>query len=89
MASAALATAYKFNIRVPDALSVVGFDDAPVSRAIYPKLTTVMQSTQHMVGQAIDILAARISRKEDPLTNVVLPHKILIRESSTRPSTLK
>ena len=89
MASAALATPYKFNIRVPDALSVVGFDDAPVSRAIYPKLTTVMQSTQHMVGQAIDILAARISRKEDPLTNVVLPHKILIRESSTRPSTLK
>ncbi|WP_026940968.1 LacI family DNA-binding transcriptional regulator [Hellea balneolensis] len=87
MASAALATAYKLNIRVPDALSVVGFDDAPVSRAIYPRLTTVQQSTQDMVGEAVRILADRISQKEAPLTQVVLPHKILERESSAPPST--
>lgn len=85
MASAALATAYKLNIRVPDALSVVGFDDAPVSRAIYPKLTTVKQSTQDMVGQAVRILADRISQSEAPLTNVILEHKILERESSAKP----
>jgi len=87
MASAALATAYKLNIRVPDALSVVGFDDAPVSRAIYPRLSTVQQSTQDMVGQAVRILADRISQKEAPLTNVILQHKILERESSAKPST--
>lgn len=87
MASAALATAYKLNIRVPDALSVVGFDDAPVSRAIYPKLTTVQQSTQDMVGQAVKILAERISQSEAPLTNVILEHRILKRESSAAPST--
>lgn len=87
MASAALATAYKLNIRVPDALSVVGFDDAPVSRAIYPRLTTVQQSTQDMVGQAVRILAERISQKDAPLTNVILKHKILERESSAKPST--
>ena len=86
MASAALATAYKLNIRVPDALSVVGFDDAPVSRAVYPRLTTVQQSTQDMVGQAVRILADRISRKEGPLTNVILPHKILERESTSMPA---
>jgi len=86
MASAALATAYKLNIRVPDALSVVGFDDAPVSRAIYPRLTTVQQSTQDMVGQAVRILADRISQKNAPLTNVILQHKILERESAAPPS---
>lgn len=85
MASAALATAYKLNIRVPDSLSVVGFDDAPISRAIYPRLTTVQQSTQDMVGEAVRILAERISRKDGPLANVTLSHKILERESSTRP----
>lgn len=85
MASAALATAYKLNIRVPDALSVVGFDDAPVSRAIYPRLTTVQQSTQNMVGQAVRILADRISQKNAPLTNVILEHKILERESAAQP----
>jgi len=86
MASAALATAYKLNLRVPDALSVVGFDDAPVSRAIYPKLTTVKQSTQDMVGQAVRILADRISRSDAPLTNKILAHEILKRESSARPN---
>jgi LacI family transcriptional regulator len=86
MASAALATAYKLNIRVPDVLSVVGFDDAPVSRAIYPRLTTVQQSTQDMVGQAVRILADRISQKNKPLMNVILPHTILKRESSAPPS---
>lgn len=84
MASAALATAYKLNIRVPDALSVVGFDDAPVSRAIYPRLTTVKQSTQDMVGQAVRIIADRISQSEAPLKNVILEHKILVRESSAK-----
>jgi LacI family transcriptional regulator len=88
MASAALATAYKLNIRVPDALSVVGFDDAPVSRAIYPKLTTVKQSTQDMVGQAVRILAERISQSEAPFSNVILEHEILKRESSAKPSRI-
>lgn len=88
MASAALATAYKLNIRVPDALSVVGFDDAPVSRAIYPKLTTVKQSTQDMVGQAVRILAERISQSEAPFSNVILEHEILKRESSAKPSII-
>ena len=87
MASAALATAYKMNIRVPDALSVVGFDDAPVSRAIYPKLTTVQQSTQHMVGQAVQILAGRIAQSGSAPANVILPHKILTRESCAPPRT--
>ena len=66
MASAALATAYKLSIRVPDALSVVGFDDAPVSRAVYPRLTTIQQSTQDMVGQAVRILGDRISQRRGP-----------------------
>lgn len=87
MASAALATAYKLNIRVPDALSVVGFDDAPVSRAVYPRLTTIQQSTQDMVGQAVRILADRISQSEAPLTTVILAHRLLERESSAKPST--
>ena len=87
MASAALATAYKFNIRVPDVLSVVGFDDAPVSRAIYPKLTTVRQPTQDMVAQAVDLLARRISKQDGPTASVILSHEIIERESTAKPST--
>ena len=86
MASAALATAYKLNIRVPDALSVVGFDDSPVSRAVYPRLTTVQQATQEMVGQAVRILADRISSKDGPLANVTLSHKLLERDSTGKPT---
>jgi LacI family transcriptional regulator len=41
MAAGAMAAAHDRGLRLPDELSIVGFDDAPISRYIYPKLSTV------------------------------------------------
>jgi LacI family transcriptional regulator len=41
MAAGAMATAHERGLEVPRELSIVGFDDAPLSRYVYPKLTTV------------------------------------------------
>lgn len=86
MAAGCLASAYKLGVRVPDALSIVGFDDAPFSRIIYPALTTVHQSIQQMMQEAVTILAARRSDPLSPLRDAVIKHSLVIRDSSAPPS---
>lgn len=41
MAAGAMAAAHDRGLRLPDELSIIGFDDAPISRYVYPKLSTV------------------------------------------------
>ena len=40
-AAGAMSAAHDRGLKLPDELSIVGFDDAPISRYIYPKLSTV------------------------------------------------
>lgn len=82
MAAGCLAAAYKLNIRVPEQLSVVGFDDSPIARVVYPALTTVHQSTREMAQRAIEILD-KINKSEGAeLEPILLPHQLIIREST-------
>lgn len=85
MASACLAVAYRLGLRVPDVLSVVGFDDAPVSRVIYPQLTTVRQGTSDMVGKAFAMLSERMNGADMALQDEIFPHSLIPRESTSAP----
>ena len=40
-AAGAMSAAHDRGLKLPDELSIVGFDDAPISRYVYPKLSTV------------------------------------------------
>jgi len=82
MAAGCLAAAYKLNIRVPEQLSVVGFDDSPIARVIYPALTTVHQSTREMTQRAVELLDKKHQSDESGDQAIVLPHQLIIRESS-------
>lgn len=48
MAAGVLHAAFEAGLRVPDDLSVVGFDDAPLARQIWPSLTTIHQPMRSM-----------------------------------------
>lgn len=89
MAAGCLASAYKLGIRVPDVLSVVGFDDAPFSRIIYPALTTVHQSIEQMMEKAVAMLAARRSDPFAPLRDAVIVHSLVKRESCGPPADVQ
>ncbi len=41
MAAGAMAAAHERGLELPKELSIVGFDDAPIARYVYPKLTTI------------------------------------------------
>lgn len=50
MAFGARLALYRHDIRVPDDVSLVGFDDQPVSAYTTPPLTTVRQPTHQRAG---------------------------------------
>lgn len=68
--------------RVPEDVSVVGFDDAPFAATTYPPLTTVHQPAELMGAHAVDVLIELLKDdKAEPITQI-LPSDLVIRESA-------
>lgn len=69
-------------LRVPDDISVMGYDGIPLSSYVLPNLTTVAQPIDDMGRTAVQLL---IKHMEDPYIEpdrVVLPNKLIIRDST-------
>ena len=82
MAMGALRAAHEAGLRVPDALSVVGFDDIELCAYTSPPLTTVAQPKAHIGALAVDMLLERVSGKRSDVRQVVLPATLRVRAST-------
>lgn len=60
MAAGVVAAAYTFGLRVPEDVSVTGFDDTMMARNVWPELTTVRQPIAEMAEQAVRLLTAHL-----------------------------
>lgn len=60
MCLGAMAAVHNLNIRVPDELSIVSFDDFELSVMVRPKLTTVRQPLEKMANVACELLYRRM-----------------------------
>ena len=69
-------------LRVPQDLSVVGFDDLPVARWMSPPLTTVRQPLTEMGRAAAQILGDLIEAVPPRSRRVELSTELIIREST-------
>lgn len=83
LAMAAVAAATEIGVRVPDALSVVGYDDIPYARLVTPPLTTVRQSTYAMGFEAARLLLGRLEGKQRTSRRLVLRSELVVRRSTT------
>ena len=63
-------------------IAVTGFDDAPMSRYLEPKLTTVRQPLREAGHQAIQAIARLIEGQPLDARHVLLVPKLIVRESS-------
>ena len=68
-------------LRVPEDLTVAGFNDTPDAAALHPPLTTVRVFTEELGRQAGELLFKQISQPEVPTQSVVLPTQLIRRES--------
>ena len=72
-------------IRVPEDVSVVGFDDIPLADHYCPALTTVRQPHRELGTTAVRMLLERIHDVEASIPNQLLEGKLIVRESTGHP----
>ncbi|TFD96993.1 LacI family DNA-binding transcriptional regulator [Jeotgalibacillus sp. R-1-5s-1] len=82
MAIGAMRALHEKGVRVPEQVSIVGFNDIEMSRYLQPSLTTIQVHTEYMGEAAIDLLLEQINLKRSIPKKVVLPTSLLVRESS-------
>ena len=80
--------ARQHGLRVPQDLSIVGFDDLPVARWVSPPLTTVRQPLAEMGRTAAAMLGDLIDGKPLRSRRVELSTELILRES-TAPAPLR
>jgi len=84
LAAGCLADAHARGLRVPQDLSITGFDDTYVAAMLYPPLTTVRQSIREIGRAAAGQLLELIEGKSPPLT-IRIPHEVVERQSAAAP----
>ena len=72
----------EFGWRVPQDVSVVGFDDIPAAAFHYPSLTTIRQPLRKMGEIAVDLLVDQIERKSEWQREIAVQPEIKMREST-------
>jgi DNA-binding LacI/PurR family transcriptional regulator len=68
--------------RVPEDVSVVGFDDVPEAAYYWPGLTTVRQDFTALGTRAVELTLRALGGETDPALELVVP-EVVVRDSTT------
>lgn len=75
------AARYELGLRIPDDLSIVGFDDIPMASRPSYHLTTVAQQVDEMIEITLSMLLEKIENPDSPPAISLVPGKLRIRQS--------
>jgi len=81
-AIATMDAALELGLRVPDDLSVVGFDNVPESALSSPALTTINQPIREMGQRAIELLVRLIRGEQAGTNHITLATSLVVRQST-------
>jgi len=82
MAPSAIRAARARGLRVPEDVSVVGYDDSPLIAFTDPPLTTVRQPVSAMGQAAISALLTEISGDRAPRSELLFQPELIVRGST-------
>ncbi|MEH7247168.1 LacI family DNA-binding transcriptional regulator [Neobacillus niacini] len=77
--------AYELGIKIPDELSIVGFNDVATAQYMVPPLTTVKLYTEIMGETSVDLLLERLVSKREVSKKITINTKLIVRESASAP----
>ncbi len=83
MASGVYGAAHELGIRIPDDLSIIGFDDAPIATRMWPAMTSVRLPVREMGRAAAEKLFVKAKEAAKAPTSEFTP--ALIERQSTAP----
>ncbi|MEM7577240.1 MAG: LacI family DNA-binding transcriptional regulator [Planctomycetota bacterium] len=81
VAMASIAALTQAGIRVPDDVSLIGFDNLPECEAVHPAITSIDGHIDQQMQRAIDLLLNRIKRPGKPSTYFSPPPTLVGRQS--------
>jgi len=84
IALGALEMAQQLGFRVPQDLSIVGFDDIDEAERVIPALTTIRQPPRGLGVAAAEALIERLEGREEP-RKIMLGFSLIVRESTAPP----
>lgn len=85
VAIGAISQAKKMGIRIPEQLSIVGFDDIALAQYVDPPLTTVAQPRYKIGRQAVLMLLELLQGSETKGGSVLLDSELIVRASTAKP----
>jgi len=81
IAAGAMRYLYDIKIRIPDDISVVGYEHSIISEHVIPALTTVQICKEKMGVEACKLLLHRLKKPEESIKKIILEPKLIIRDS--------
>lgn len=90
MAAAVIAIAHGLGIKVPEDLTICGFDDTPIASTIWPPLTTIHQPIVALGRAAVAIMSEQIQKvragAEPQPVHKLMKYTLVERKSAAAPS---
>lgn len=72
---------HALGIRVPDDISVIGFDDIPMCQMVTPPLTTIHQDMKLKAQTAVEFMLQLLEGDNPEQSNIILPIRLTERQS--------
>lgn len=87
LALGAMSSAWRMGWRVPETISILGFDDVEEAATTFPALSTIHQPVKEMANQALQLLIKLIdgSSLEDVKLPIIIKPELIARRSCSPP----
>jgi LacI family transcriptional regulator len=83
MAAGVMLALHRAGLEIPEAISVTGFDDTPMSEIVWPPLTTIRQPIQDLSERAVRLLVE--NQLNGDIHYDALPFALVVRQSTSAP----
>lgn len=83
-ASGVFQWAHGHDLRLPEDLSVIGFDNSSLARALYPQLTSVDMFVPQIAVHTARVLLSMIGGKNEEIPSIEIKPELVVRNSCTR-----
>ena len=82
MALGAVKAARKLNLRVPEDISVIGFDDSPFMSLVDPAITTIRQPVESLARAAAGLIVSQSAGREFRPGEILFEPELVVRAST-------
>lgn len=89
MAMGAIEAIYQKGLRIPEDISLVGFDDIDTAQWVTPPLTTMRQPMQQIGAKAAELLVTQLETDKRAREVVLFPAQMIVRQSVAPPKGVR